>query len=86
MVYVSLVMVLKVVQTKLNNLEYELLRRYAESRGLTIMEALREIVRKHLLEEEVDQNDPFFVEGPLVKKKGVVDKTSIEHDKILYGE
>jgi len=79
-------MVLKVVQTKLNNLEYELLRRYAESRGLTIMEALREIVRKHLLEEEVDQNDPFFVEGPLVKKKGVVDKTSIEHDKILYGE
>ncbi|MEX2703633.1 MAG: hypothetical protein ACTSYM_07390 [Candidatus Baldrarchaeia archaeon] len=77
---------MKVVQTKLNNLEYELLRRYAESRGLTIMEALREIVRKHLLEEEVDQNDPFFVEGPLVKKKGVVDKTSIEHDKILYGE
>jgi len=86
MVYVSLAMVLKVVQTKLNTLEYELLRRYAESRGLTIMEALREIVRKHLLEEEVDQNDPFFVEGPLVKKKGVVDKTSIEHDKILYGE
>ena len=86
MVYVSLAMVLKVVQTKLNTLEYELLRRYAESRGLTIMEALREIVRKHLLEEEIDQNDPFFVEGPLVKKKGVVDKTSIEHDKILYGE
>jgi len=86
MFHVSLVMILKVVQTKLNNLEYELLRRYAESRGLTIMEALREIVRKHLLEEEVDQNDPFFVEGPLVKKKGVVDKTSIEHDKILYGE
>lgn len=86
MVYVSLVMVLKVVQTKLNTLEYELLRRYAESRGLTIMEALREIVRKHLLEEEIDQNDPFFVEGPSVKKKGVVDKTSIEHDKILYGE
>ena len=52
--------VLKVVQTKLNNLEYELLHRYAESRGLTIMEALREIVRKHLLEEEIDQNDPFF--------------------------
>jgi len=50
------------------------------------MEALREIVRKHLLEEEVDQNDPFFVEGPSAKKKGVVDKTSIEHDKILYGE
>jgi len=86
MFHVSLVMMLKVVQTKLNNLEYELLRRYAESRGLTIMEALREIVRKHLLEEEVNQNDPFFVEGPLVKKKGVVDKTSIEHDKILYGE
>lgn len=45
-IYVSLVMVLKVVQTKLNNLEYELLRRYAESRGLTTMEALREIVGK----------------------------------------
>jgi len=79
-------MVLKVVQTKLSSLEYELLRRYAESKGLTIMEALREIVRKHVLEDKVDPSDPLFVEKPVVKGKGIVDKTSIEHDKVVYGE
>lgn len=77
--------VVKVVQTRLTSLEYELLRRYAESRGLTIMEALREIIRRHLIEGEVNPEDPIFVEGPTVKKRGVIDRTSMEHDKALYG-
>ncbi len=76
---------MKVVQTKLSTIEYELLRKYAESKGITIMEAVREILRKHLLEGEVDPNDPIFTESPSVKKKGKVEKISEEHDKILYG-
>jgi len=77
---------LKVVQTKISNIEYELLRKYAESRGLTIMEALREIIRKHVLEGSIDPDDPIFTEEPVVKRKGIKERTSIEHDKILYGE
>ncbi|RLE94438.1 MAG: hypothetical protein DRN04_03350 [Thermoprotei archaeon] len=79
-------MKLKVVQTKLTQLEYRLLREYAESRGLTIAEALREIIRKHVIDDRVYESDPFFTEGPVVKRKGAVEKTSLEHNKILYDE
>jgi len=76
---------LKVVQTRLTLLEYELLRRYASSKGFTIAEALREIVRRHVIEDRVYSKDPIFVEGPVVKSKGVRERTSVEHDKVLYG-
>ena len=76
---------MKVVQTRLTSLEYRLLREYAESRGLTIMEALREIVRKHLVEGKVDPQDPIFTEGPTVKGKGAAEDTSVRHDEVLYG-
>ncbi|HDI74512.1 MAG TPA: hypothetical protein ENF55_01010 [Thermoprotei archaeon] len=78
-------MKLKVIRTKLTQLEYRLLREYAESRGLTIAEALREIIRSHVIDDRVYEDDPFFTEGPVVRKKGVVEKTSVEHDRILYG-
>jgi len=77
---------MKVVQTKLTNIEYELLRRYAESKGLTIMEAVREIIRKSVLEDRVYPDDPIFVEEPVAKRRGVMDRTSVEHDRVLYGE
>ncbi|MCD6510471.1 MAG: hypothetical protein J7L11_08820 [Thermoprotei archaeon] len=77
---------MKVVQTKLTNIEYELLRRYAESKGLTIMEAVREIIRKSVLEDRVYPDDPIFVEKPAAKRRGVMDRTSVEHDRVLYGE
>ncbi len=75
----------KVVQTRLSVLEYEMLRRYAESRGLTIAEALREMVRRCVLEGEVDERDPLFAEGPAVRG-GRAERTSEERDKLLYGE
>ena len=78
-------MQLKVVQTRLTSLEYELLRRYAESRGLTIMEAVREIIRQHVMEDKVYADDPIFTEEPLVKGRGVGEDVSERHDEILYG-
>jgi len=78
-------MQLKVVQTKLTSIEYELLRRYAESRGLTIMEAVREIIRRHVLEDRVYPDDPIFREEPAVKG-GAREDTSERHDEVLYGE
>jgi len=77
---------MKVVQTKLNNIEYEMLRKYAEARGLTITEALREIIRKVVIEEKINENDPIFVEEPAAKKTGRIDRTSEEHNKVLYGD
>ncbi|GEM_PF-919477 len=81
-----MVIPMKVVQTRLNSIEYEMLRKYAEAKGLTITEALREIIRKAVMEEEIDKNDPIFVEGPAAKRTGQVDRTSEEHDKVLYGD
>ena len=81
----SEIMQLKVVQTRLTSIEYELLRKYAESRGLTIAEALREIVRKQVLEGEVHADDPLFTKGPVVRGKRIEEEISERHDEFLYG-
>jgi len=78
-------MQLKVVQTKLTSIEYELLRKYAESRGLTIAEALREIIRRQVLEGEVRADDPLFTKGPVVRGKKIKEEVSERHDEFLYG-
>ena len=52
---------MKVVQTKLTDAEYELLKAYARSRKLTLSEALRQIVRERVLEGGVDPEDPLFL-------------------------
>ena len=77
---------MKVVQTKLTDAEYELLKAYARSRKLTLSEALRQIVRERVLEGGVDPEDPLFTEGPSVKARGVPERTSERHDELLYGE
>lgn len=81
-----MILEMKVVQTKLNSLEYEQLRRYAKAKGLTITEALRKIIREHVIEEGLNLDSPIFTQGPVVKKKGITDRTSVEHDNILYGD
>ena len=77
---------MKVVQTKLSNIEYNLLKRYAESKGITIKDALREIIKKCVLDDKTYNDDPIFKLPPSVKSKGIIDRGSIEHNKYLYGE
>jgi len=76
---------MKVVQTELNEAEYRLLVDYVRKRGRTIKEALREAALKLILSDEVHPDDPIFVESPSVKGTGKKERTSTEHDKLLYG-
>jgi len=76
---------MKVVQTELNEAEYRLLVDYARKRGRTIKEALREAALKLIFLDEVHPDDPIFVEPPSVKGTGKKERTSTEHDKLLYG-
>ena len=76
---------MKVVQTELNETEYKLLVDYAEKRGRTIKEALREATLKLIISDEVHPDDPLFTEPPSVKGTGKNERTSSDHDKMLYG-
>jgi len=81
----------KVAQTELGPEEYQALVRTAEKKGLTIKDALREAALRWTSEESgVDPKDPIFNialgrRKPQDWGKGT-EKTSIEHDKILYGD
>ena len=76
---------LKIVQTSLNEIEYQLLKQLSKKRKKSIKELVREAIRK-LIEEEVNPNDPIFTEPPLVDDKKKIEKTSEEHDRVLYSE
>ena len=76
---------LKVVQTRLTAQEYQLLAEYATKGELSLQEAVREAVRKLVLEDAVNPDDPVFTlppGGPVTGKKR---RISERHDEILYG-
>jgi hypothetical protein len=76
---------MKVVQTELNEAEYKLLVEYSRKKGRTIKEALREAALKLVVSDTVDSDDFIFTEPPLVKATGKKERTSVEHDRLLYG-
>ena len=76
---------MKVVQTELNEAEYRLLVDYARKSGRTIKEALREATLKLIISDAVHPDDPLFTEPPSVKGTGKKERTSAEHDRLLYG-
>jgi hypothetical protein len=78
-------MQMKVAQTELSEPEYKMLVEYARSRGLTLKQALREGAVRLAMHDEVEKNDPIFVEKPVAKATGRKERTSVEHDKYLYG-
>ncbi len=77
---------MKVAQTELTEAEYRLLQHYAEKHGITLKAALREATRLLVLSDEVDPNDPIFTNLHIVPGTGKKERTSVEHDKLLYGE
>ena len=77
---------MKVAQTELNETEYGLLVQYAEKQGITLKEALREAARRLVLSEKVHPDDPVFTQPPVAPRTGKKERTSIEHDKLLYGD
>ncbi len=77
---------MRVIQTELSETEHAMLARYARDKGKTIEEVVRELVRGLVLSDRVHSSDPVFSEPRVGAKRGVRDKTSTDHDKILYGE
>jgi hypothetical protein len=73
-----------VVQTRLPELEYELLRRRARSEHRPFQEVVRDAIRKHVLADEVDPTDPIFVELAPRRVACGRDRTSERIDELLY--
>lgn len=76
---------MKVAQTELSETEYRLLLEFARKKKLTLKEVLREGALRIAIEDEVHRDDPIFVEGPVAKARGKKERTSVDHDKYLYG-
>ena len=73
-----------VVQTRLPELEYELLRKRARSEHRPIQDVVRAAIRAHVLDDAVNASDPIFRElahqsGPRGK-----DRTAEKVDELLY--
>ncbi len=49
-------------------------------------EALRESARWLILADTVDPEDPIFTRQPVAKRTSKKERTSPEHDKLLYSE
>ncbi len=72
----------KVVQTIIDEVEYQLLKEMSRKTGKTIKALLREAISQFLERTEIREDDSLFL--PPSSKKG--DKEgSIKHDEYLYG-
>jgi Mobilization protein NikA len=76
---------MKLIQTRVPEAEYDLLRRKAKAEGKTMQEWIRAAIRDRLLPDEVDPNDPIFSAFPLVRGKGPKVDVAERHDELLYG-
>jgi hypothetical protein len=76
---------MKMAQTELTETEYKLVQEYAKKKKLTLKEILRQGALKVALQDEVYRDDPIFAQGPVAKASGKRERTSVEHDKYLYG-
>jgi hypothetical protein len=76
---------MKLIQTRVPEAEYELLRRQAKAEGKTMQEWIRAAIRNRLLPDTVDPNDPIFSAFPLVRGKGPKVDVAERHDDYLYG-
>lgn len=75
----------RVVQTTLEDEEYQVLKETLDRKKLTLREGLRLAIAEFLKREvKLDPSDPFFVHRP-VGKSGLKD-LSTKHDKYLYEE
>ncbi|MEM2849673.1 MAG: hypothetical protein QXI36_05295 [Candidatus Bathyarchaeia archaeon] len=72
----------KVVQTELEEKEYEILRKVIEEKGLTIKQGLREAIRQWVAMQTSLEEDPLFNVKPV--KTGVKTDSS-KLDEALYG-
>lgn len=76
---------MKLLQARIPEAEFELLRRKAKADGKTIQEWVQVAVRERLLSDRIVPNDRSFLAFPLVEgRKGAKTNVAEEHDKLLY--
>lgn len=73
-----------VVQTRLPELEYELLRKRARSEHRPIQDVVRSAIRDHILDDRVDPSEPIFRELAHQRGRRGKDRTAERVDEILY--
>jgi len=73
-----------VVQTRLPELEYELLRLRARSEHRPIQEVVREAIRAHVFEDTVNPSEPIFQQLAHQKGPRGKDRSAERVDKLLY--
>ena len=73
-----------IVQTRLPELEYELLRKRARSEHRPIQDVVREAIRAHVLDDTVDPSEPIFRELAHQKGRRGSDRTAEHVDQTLY--
>ena len=74
---------MKIVQAKLSDVEYKMLEEYARKSGKSIKEVVHEAILKFIT--KISPEDSIFTQPPAASKTGKHEKTSEQHDKILYG-
>lgn len=74
---------MKIVQTRISDAEYNLLKKKTIEKGSTIQDVLREAIKQYVVQESVNPDDPLFSEP--VAETGAKDG-SVRHNKYLYGE
>jgi hypothetical protein len=73
-----------VVQTRLPEVEYDLLRKRARADSRPIQDIVRDAIRAPVLTEVVDPNEPIYRElAPRGSRRGR-DRTSERVEEILY--
>jgi hypothetical protein len=75
---------MKLIQTRIPEAEYDLLRRRARADGKTMQDWIRSAIRTKLLPDDVDPKDPLFTGFPLVRRKGAKSDVATRHDELLY--
>lgn len=74
---------MKVVQTELNEEEYELLKEFVDSKGITMKEGLKEVILSLIKEERIKDDDPFFYIGTK-RRESNEEEVSEKHDRYIY--
>lgn len=76
---------MKLIQARVPEAEYELLRRQARREKTTMQEWVRQAIRDKLLTDDVNPDDPLYTGFPLVQGKGPRVDVARRHDELLYG-
>ena len=77
---------MKLIQARIPEVEYDLLRREAKRSGKTLQDIIREALLARLLDDTVDSSDALFKAFPLFRSKdGRKARISERHDEVLYG-